>query len=199
MPHEPKSRTPLGLGLDLSRLKVAVTLSPVRTHLYRASGPRRNDFLRIKMRNARCGFPTASGQRFGKDQLCKDDSANYPRREPGGARPPCKSQGPVSGVKHATETSSRPASGAASHTALATTAGGPCSRFTQAEFLSLPACRTVRLLLADSSISARIACKSSDAEITGNSRTSTHPSASKHCSAVIRRPSRDLASRRHSQ
>ncbi len=73
-----------------------------------------------------------------------------------------------------------------SHTALAARAGGPCSRLAQAEFFSLPACRTVRLLVADSSISARMACRSSEAEITGNNRTSAHPRASKHCSEVTR-------------
>ncbi len=124
---------------------------------------------------------------------------NYPRREKGGARPPWKTQGLASGDRHVIETSSRPASGATSRTVLASADGGPCSRLTQAEVLSLPACRTVRLLMEESSISARIACRSSDAEITGNSRTSTHPRASRHCRELSRRAARAPASRRHSQ
>ena len=83
-------------------------------------------------------------------------------------------------------------------TELTANAGGPCSRFTQAECFSLPVCRTARLL-ADSSISARIACRSSVAEITGNSSTTVHASASKHCSAVTLCAARALAPRRHSQ
>ena len=78
-------------------------------------------------------------------------------------------------IQAITETSSSLTSGATSRTALATAAGAPCSRLTQPEFLSLPACRTVRLLMEESSISARIACRSSEAEITGNNRTSAHP------------------------
>jgi hypothetical protein len=69
---------------------------------------------------------------------------------------------------------------------------------TQADPFSLAACRTVRLLDADSSISARIACKSSVAEITGNSRTSAHPSANKHCNG-LGLLAVDPALRRHSQ
>ncbi len=78
------------------------------------------------------------------------------------------------------EISSSPTSGIVRQKALAANAGGPCSRLTHAERVSVAAWRTARLLLADSSISARIACRSSEAEITGNSRTSTHPNASKH-------------------
>ena len=111
----------------------------------------------------------------------------------------CKTQGLATGTKHTAEISNRPASGAGVHAILAINAGGPCSRLIQAEFLSLPACRTVRLLLDESSISARMACRSSDAEITGNSRTSTHPRASRHCSELTQRAARTSASRRHSQ
>jgi hypothetical protein len=73
---------------------------------------------------------------------------------------------------------------------------GLCPRLTEPEVLSLPASRTARLLTTESSISSRIACRSSVAEITGNSKTSTHASASKHCSPLARRPP---AARRHSQ
>lgn len=123
----------------------------------------------------------------------------YPRRETGGARPAWKAPGLDSGDTQVSETSSSLTSGATSHTALATAAGGPCQRFAQIEFRSLTACRTVRLLMEESSISARIACRSSEAEITGNSRTKTHPRASKHCGELTRRPVRNPASRRHSK
>ena len=89
-----------------------------------------------------------------------------------------KAQGLATGNKHKAEISSRPVSGAGVHATLAINAGGPCSRLTQIECFSLPACSTVRLLVADSSISARIACRSSVAEITGNSSTTALPSAS---------------------
>ena len=59
------------------------------------------------------------------------------------------------------------------------------------------ACRTARLLVADSSISVRIACRSSVAEITGNSNTSTHPSASRNCNEVTRRAERAARSGQH--
>jgi hypothetical protein len=127
------------------------------------------------------------------------NSANYPRRELGGARPTCQTHGLVNRAKPVIAISRCPASGAGSHTALAINAGGPCSRFTHAECLSPPATRTARLLVEDSSISARIACKSSEAEITGNSRTSTHPNVSKHCNELMRRATRASAPRRHSQ
>jgi hypothetical protein len=67
-------------------------------------------------------------------------------------------------------------------------------RLSPPEFLSLAAWHTVRLLTEESSISVCIACKSSEAEITGNSRTSRHPSDARHWSELnLRVP------RRHSQ
>ena len=51
----------------------------------------------------------------------------------------------------------------------------------------------------ESSISARMASRSSEAEITGKSRTSAHPRASRHCSEVTLRTNRDPPLRRHSQ
>ena len=70
--------------------------------------------------------------------------------------------------------------------ALATIAGGACSRLTPgSEFFSPPPARTARLFVPGSSTSQRIACTSSVAEITGNSRISTQPSASRHCNAVL--------------
>jgi hypothetical protein len=67
-------------------------------------------------------------------------------------------------------------------------------RLSPPEFLSLAAWHTVPLLTEESSISVRIACKSSEAEITGNSRTSRHPIDARHWSELnLRVP------RRHSQ
>src|SRR5215467_6968922 len=55
----------------------------------------------------------------------------------------------------------------------------------------------LRLLRGDSSISARMACKSSVAETTGNRITSMHPRESRHCRDL--RPTRPLLHSRHSQ
>ena len=128
-----------------------------------------------------------------------DASGNYPGREKGGARPALRTRGLDSGDSCTSEPSNTRTSRTGIQLALATIAGGPCSRLTQAEVLSLPVWRTVRLLMEESSISARMACRSSEAEITGNSRTSTHAKASKNCSAVTRRSRRAAAPRRHSQ
>ena len=65
-------------------------------------------------------------------------------------------------------------------------AGGLCDF--QADALSVLDCRRLRLLTCDSSISVRIARRSSVAETTGKSRTSRHPKASRHCNAVNLRP-----------
>jgi hypothetical protein len=67
-------------------------------------------------------------------------------------------------------------------------------RLSQPELLSLAVWHTVRLLTEESSISVCLACKSSEAEITGNSRTSRHPRDARHWSELnLRVP------RRHSQ
>lgn len=110
-----------------------------------------------------------------------------------------RTQGLARGEKHVTGTSSSPTSSSASRVALAAIIGGLCIRLVQAELLSLAAWRTVRLLVADSSISARMACRSSDAEITGNSKTSTHPRVSKHCNDVTQRFCWVPGPHRHSQ
>jgi hypothetical protein len=183
-PANPTRNSVLTSPENSRRLKAS--LRSIRFH--------RKDFL--KMRRDRCGFLTAPDQRFHNDSKI---SVNYPRRERGGARPTWTNDGLDETNQRTTPTSSNSTSGATSHTAFATGAGAPCIRLTQAELLSTLAWRTVRLLVADSSISARIACRSSEAEITGNSKTSTHPSASKHCSGVILRASRASVSRRHSQ
>jgi hypothetical protein len=111
----------------------------------------------------------------------------------------CKAQGLATGTKHKAEISNRPASGAGVQAILAIKAGGPCKRLTQAECFSLAACSTVCLLVAVSSISARIACRSSVAEITGKSSTTAQPSVSRHCSAVALRATRASPPRRQSQ
>ena len=111
----------------------------------------------------------------------------------------CKAQGLATGAKHKAEISNRPASGAGVQAMLAINAGGPCKRLTPVECFSLPACSTVCLPVADSSISARMACRSSVAEITGNSSITAQPSASRHCSAVTLRATRAFPPRRQSQ
>ena len=59
------------------------------------------------------------------------------------------------------------------------TVSAGCNSDFEGEGFSLPDCPMLRLPLGDSSISARIACRSSVAEITGNSMTSKHPSANR--------------------
>lgn len=75
----------------------------------------------------------------------------------------------------------------------ATRSGCAC----QVDALSPAFWQMLRLLRGDSSISARIACKSSVAEITGNRITSMHPRESRHCRDL--RPTRALLRSRHSQ
>lgn len=131
--------------------------------------------------------------------LLQEYRRTYPRRENGGARPVLRAQTLTGGDKRLVETSSTATSSNPSRIALAMSAGGLCMRLVQAEPRSPAVCRTVRLLVADSSISARMACKSSDAEITGNNRTRAQAKLSRHCSDVIQRAGRDAPPRRHSQ
>lgn len=63
-------------------------------------------------------------------------------------------------------------------------AGGFCSRVCGTGLLSFPPARMLRLLVGDSSISARMACRSSVAEMTGKSKTNAQPKASRHCNEV---------------
>jgi hypothetical protein len=152
------------------------------------------------MKRPCCGFISASDQQcLRSEHLSEFALKNYERKNSGGARPVCTWHGLANEAEQKTETSNKPNCGAGSPAVTATCAGGPCSRFTPAEDFSFAACRTARLLLADSSISARMACKSSVAEITGNSRTTAHPSASEHCRAVTRCAARAPAPRRHNQ
>ena len=76
-------------------------------------------------------------------------------------------------------------------------AGGFCHF--QADVLSVLDCRRLRLLAGDSSISVRIARRSSVAETTGKRRTSKHPKASRHCNAVNLRPAVSPLDFDHSQ
>jgi len=64
---------------------------------------------------------------------------------------------------------------------VAGSAGAACSRVFARDDLSVLACRMLRLLAGDSSVSVRMASRSSLAEITGNNMTSRHPRASTHC------------------
>ena len=66
----------------------------------------------------------------------------------------------------------------------------------QSDALSPLLWRRLRLLAGDSSISARIARKSSVAETTGKRMAKTHPRASKHCKELN---PREILRPRHSQ
>src|SRR5208282_2860040 len=94
-------------------------------------------------------------------------------------------------------TGSGPSSFTGREAAVASRAGGLCSF--QPETLSWLACRTLRLLAGDSSISLRMASRSSVAEITGKRITSRQPKASRHCKDVNLRPAGAVLELRHSQ
>ena len=68
----------------------------------------------------------------------------------------------------------------------------------QQEDFSGPFAEMLRLLMGDSSTSARIARRSSVAEITGKRMINRHPSEKKHCSEDLRR-TRALRQSCHSQ
>src|SRR5208282_5557347 len=101
--------------------------------------------------------------------------ASYARRKHGGARLARRSDG-AAGNERRTVTScchgSRTRPIAAE---VPATAGRLCQRLCETEAFSPADWQTLRLLGDDSSISARMACRSSEAEITGNSRTITQP------------------------
>src|SRR5271166_4725375 len=103
------------------------------------------------------------------------DLASYARQKHGGARLARRIDG-ATGNESRTEKSFCPGSGARPIGAeVAATAGRLCQRLCETEAFSPAAWQTLRLLGEDSSISARMACRSSEAEITGNSRTITQP------------------------
>jgi hypothetical protein len=125
------------------------------------------------------------------------DSRNYAGRESGGARPARWTAG-VDGTDRLRDgRGSQPSSFRTKELAFAVNAGGLCHF--QTEALSLVICRMVRLLAGDSSISARMARRSSVAEITGKRMTSMHPRVSRHCRAFDLRPARVALDPRHNQ
>jgi hypothetical protein len=91
-------------------------------------------------------------------------------------------------------------SGGKRKAAAITARGGVDESCTQREPLSLLTCRRLLLEGLDSSISGRIACKSSVAETTGKSRIRMQPSASRQDRELKRAADwADPACRRHSQ
>jgi hypothetical protein len=103
------------------------------------------------------------------------DVASYARREHGGARLARRVEGATGTERGTVKSSHRPSPMGPSETVVATTAGRFCQGLYQTEAFSTTAWQTPRLPGEDSSISARMACKSSLAEITGKSRTSAQP------------------------
>ncbi len=108
-------------------------------------------------------------------------SATYARQEDGGARLDKGIDG-ATGAKSETEKSSSRTSRIRRGDTAATTAGRLCQRQFPTEALSPAHWQTPRLPGENSSISARMACRSSEAEITGNNRTNTHPRAQRNTS-----------------
>jgi hypothetical protein len=103
--------------------------------------------------------------------------AVYARREEGGARLARRMDVPTSAGRGSVGGSCLPSPTSPSEVAAETTAGRFCQRLCQTEALSPAVWETLRLPGEDSSISARMACRSSEAEITGNNRTNTQPRA----------------------
>jgi len=123
---------------------------------------------------------------------------NYPRRENAGGPRLTRSIAGETGVDSlAWPAFSHFSSFAAKEIAPPTTIAGFCHLPTPAR--SMPTSRMFRLVAGDSSISVRIASRSSVTETTGNSTTSAHPSASKHCIARKFWPTRCAVERRQSQ
>jgi len=92
-----------------------------------------------------------------------------------------------------------PSTASANDGSICSRAGGACCRVFQGDDLSLLACRTLRLPSGDSSISVRMATRSSVAEITGKSITSRHAKARTHCRELNWWSARALPDLRHSQ
>src|SRR5271165_1155225 len=123
---------------------------------------------------------------------------HYARWEAGGARPERRIDPAVRDKAITWETSWNSAPRANGIT-VPSIAGGVCKRLFQGEALALVAWRRLRLLAGVSSISVRMARRSSVAEITGKSTTSTHPKASRHCSELKLRSAWLVRVLRHSQ
>ncbi len=148
----------------------------------------------VKMGKNRRRFLHATDRRFSETH-----SSNYARREQGGARLARRTTGAAGSDCGTEKDSCQPSISGANVAVAATTAGKVCHRLCQAEVFSAAAWRALRLPGEDSSISVRIACRSSVAEITGKSRTSKHASASKHCREPNLLKARVWKLRRHSQ
>src|ERR1700691_469488 len=124
------------------------------------------------------------------------------RRKRGGPRPEQRIDGTTgSGID--TEKISCASIMNPSAAALPTIADRFCQRLCHTEAFSPPAWETLRLPGEDSSISARMACRSSEAEMTGKSRTRAQPRAQRKTSGrtarvSVRLPEQDEEShRRH--
>jgi len=74
-----------------------------------------------------------------------------------------------------------------------------CDRAFQAEALSWLVRRMLRLLMGDSSISVRMAMRSSVAETTGKRITSAQPKASRHCRELDLCSAQEFLEPRHKQ
>src|SRR5208337_988977 len=124
---------------------------------------------------------------------------DHARQATGGARPARCSAGAAGRGKNGCK--GTPLESAASEIVEAgpSRAGGICALEFQRGLLSPPACRMLRLLSGDSSISVRMAMRSSLAEITGKSITSRQPRASRHCRELNVCSARALLELRHSQ
>ena len=105
------------------------------------------------------------------------DLASYARREYGGARLARRIDGAAGIERGRVKSSSRRSLMSPSEAVVATIAGRFCQRLCQTEAFSPAAWQILRLPGEHSSISARIACRSSVAEITGNNRTNAQPRA----------------------
>jgi len=100
----------------------------------------------------------------------------------GGARPAWRIDGAIGNKREALRDSWRDSLVSPSGAGIAKTAPRCSDRLCPTEVFSPPTWQTARLQGEDSSISARMACRSSLAEITGNSRTRAQPRTQKNVS-----------------
>jgi hypothetical protein len=103
------------------------------------------------------------------------DLASYAACAHGGARLARRIEGARSTERGTVRNSCQPSLLSPKEGVMAIMAGRSCQGLVQTEAFVTAAWQTLRLHGEDSSISARMACKSSLAEITGNSRTNTQP------------------------
>jgi hypothetical protein len=116
---------------------------------------------------------------------CTSDLSNYPREETGGARLARRIDGAAGNKTERVRDPCRVSDVSLSEAAIATTAHRFWHRLCQTDDFSPPATQILRLQGEDSSLSARMACKSSLAEITGKSRTRTQPRTHRNTSGGI--------------